>query len=82
MRGKGKGEGARVQRQDSTSGKGKLHRDAKMVPAGRIDAVRGKFLNRRWRRLTQIRNLSLQIFGLRFEALAILGVGFIQIESV
>jgi len=53
-----------------------------MVPAGRIDAVRGKFLNRRWRRLTQIRNLSLQIFGLRFEALAILGVGFIQIESV
>jgi hypothetical protein len=31
---------------------------------------------------SQIRNLSLQIVGLRFEALAILGVGFIQIESV
>jgi len=37
--------------------------------------------NRRWRRLTQIRNLSPQIMGLGFEPSVILGIGFIQIES-
>ena len=38
--------------------------------------------NRRWRRLTQIRNLSPQTMGLGFEPSVILGIGFIQIESV
>ena len=38
--------------------------------------------NRRWRRLTQIRNLSPQTMGSEFEPSVILGIGFIQIESV
>jgi hypothetical protein len=38
--------------------------------------------NRRWRRLTQIRDLSPRTMGLGFEPSVILGIGFIQIESV
>jgi hypothetical protein len=38
--------------------------------------------NRRWRRLTQIRNLSPQTMGLGFKPSVVLRIGFIQIESV
>ena len=38
--------------------------------------------NRRWRRLTQMPNLSPPPMGLRLEPSVILGIGFIQIESV